>query len=112
MRRLVIVCFAVSLLSIAAFNQAYAVKLGAGSASCSAFLKHLDQDTKSARDLVHFHYGEWTGGFITALNVEKNISKGEGVDLLGVVMEVEKACKENPMSTYLVELYRIYTTKL
>ena len=72
----------------------------------------MNQDRDSAKDLVMDHYSQWTAGFFSALNIENDLSKGKDVDIRGVVLEIQNACKRNPMSTYLAEAVRVYVGKL
>ena len=50
--------------------------------------------------------------FFSALNIEKDLSKGKDVDMRGVVLEIQTARERNPMSTYPIEAVRVCIEKL
>ncbi len=86
-------------------NAAYVVK-GVGAKSCGKFLAETDfkQD--------YFIEGNWILGYITGLNRENSLEKGNNVDPTSILYAVKKRCEEKPLGDIEVATNWVYWNEL
>ncbi len=69
---------------------AYAVK-GTGATPCGQFLIEKNFQGKSAMQI------NWIMGYITGLNRENSLYKGQGADPTSILFAVKNQCREKPL---------------
>ena len=85
--------FLITLFFLIVFSNtvcAYLIK-GVGGISCGEFLTEEDSEVKSLVDR------SWLTGYISGLNRQNSLNKGEGVDSQSILLAVKNRCREKPL---------------
>ena len=101
----------ISFLSSTSFADKDWTKVGFGAVPCSLLIKYLNE-----RDMLEDDDNEalvsWIQGYVTGINVSNDRILNIRPDWDGVVLEVIKRCKKEPMNNVLDEIDWIYKNKI
>ena len=100
-----------SLISSQSKSEEYAV-WGWGAASCAFMLKNAQRNNGSLDSTNHEILTGWVQGYISAMNVKSRKTIDSKTDTDGIIFELIKRCKAEPMSFIVHELDWIYENKL
>jgi hypothetical protein len=85
---------------------------GHGASSCGELLTEIQDNDGSLNFINQISLSSWIQGYLSGMNFisDRRISSNNDID--GIVFELIKRCKEEPMSTISDELNWIYKNKI
>ena len=85
---------------------------GWGAGSCADLLKEIQSNDGKLGFVDDIALSSWIQGYITGMNVESGRKIDKNTDIDGIVFELIKRCKAEPMSEISDEIDWIYKNKL